>query len=139
MLAAFRGDSPRLLRVGLVVDTATLIAVAEASIKAGRLPEGVELPALLVRGVSLVDRQPLKRGAMTRSVERVAVTVRASNYRDVGLILKIVRKALAGWTGSIAGAERISILTAGTGPDVNGPGNTFERTQDFRVSFDAAT
>lgn len=123
----------------LRADMATLIAVAEAGIKAGRLPEGVELPALLVRGVSLVDRQPLKRGAMTRSVERVAVTVRAANYRDVGLILKIVRKALAGWTGSIAGAERISILTAGTGPDVNGPGNTFERTQDFRVSFDAAT
>ena len=123
----------------LRTDAATLAVVAEANIKAGRLPEAITLPALLIRSVSLVDRQPLKRGTITRSVERVSVTVRAANYRDVGLILKAVREAIAGWCGNIAGGQRISILTAGTGPDVNGPGNTFERTQDFRVSYDAAT
>jgi hypothetical protein len=31
----------------------------------------------------------------------------------------------------------VSILTAGTGPDVAGPNDSYEQTQDFRVSFDA--
>ena len=40
-------------------------------------------------------------------------------------------------TGDIGGALRVSILTAGLGPSLNGPGNSFEQTQDFRVSWDA--
>lgn len=119
-------------------DPAITALIAVASIKAGELPEGVVLPALLVRSVSLNDRQPLKRGAMTRSVERVSVTVRAASYRDQRMIIKVIRDCCRGWIGaSMAGAERIAIATAGLGPDVRGPGNTFEQTQDFRVSFDA--
>src|SRR3546814_1291074 len=44
-----------------------------ANIKAGMLPEGQPLPALLVRTVSLVDRQPLKRGGWCRSVARIEI------------------------------------------------------------------
>src|SRR3546814_14176455 len=62
-----------------------------ANIKAGMLPEGQPLPALLVRTVSLVDRQPLKRGGWCRSVARIAVTVRAASYRDQGAIIALVR------------------------------------------------
>src|SRR3546814_2726569 len=43
-----------------------------ANIKAGMLPEGQPLPALLVRTVSLVDRQPLKRGGWCRSEEHTS-------------------------------------------------------------------
>ena len=32
----------------------------------------------------------------------------------------------------------MSVLTAGLGPDVIGPGSSFEQTQDFTVRFDAA-
>lgn len=112
-------------------------AVAVDSIKGGKLPEGVALPALLVRVVSLIDRQPLKRAGWDRSVARVSVTVRAASYREQGEVVHLVRQCCAGWIGDLAGAERIAILTAGLGPDLLGPGDSFEQAQDFKVSFDA--
>ncbi len=111
--------------------------IARASIKAGALPENVALPALLLNVTSTVERQPLKRGQMVRTVDRVSVKVRASNYRDQVAAIRMVRRACAGRTGDVGGGKRVSILTAGTGPDLRGPGNSFEQTQDFRVSFDA--
>lgn len=108
-------------------------------IKAGALPEGVQLPAILVRLVSSVERQPLKRGTRTRTVDRVAVTVRGASYREQRAVIALVKPCCAGKTGDIGGGQRVSILTAGTGPDVRGPGDSFEQTQDFKTSFDAAT
>lgn len=51
--------------------------------------------------------------------------------------MKLVRDCCAGRTGNIGGGVNVSILTAGRGPELNGPGNTYERTADFRVSYDA--
>jgi len=112
--------------------------VDAASIKAGKLPDGVALPAILVRSVSMVERQNLRRGATVRAIERVSVAVRASSYRQQREIIGLVRACCAGRTGDVGGGIRVSITTAGTGPDVGGPANSFEQTQDFRVSFDAA-
>lgn len=112
--------------------------VNPGSIKAGKLPDGVALPALLIRSVSLNDRQRLKHQPLRRSTERVSVAVRAANYRDQKEAIRLVRQCCAERTGDFAGCFRVSILTAGTGPDVGGPANSFEQTQDFRVSFDAA-
>lgn len=120
----------------LRLDAALTGIVTETSIKLGRLPDGIVLPALLVRVVSLVDRQPLKHSTMVRSVARVGVTVRAASYRDQGIIIGMVRTCCAGRVGDFGDARRVSILTAGLGPDINGPGNSFEQTQDFKVSFD---
>jgi len=107
------------------------------NIKGGRLPENAPLPALLVRCVSSVERHKLQRSPKTRTVDRVSVLVRAANYRDQKRIIKLAKDCCAGKTGNIGGGTSVSILTAGTGPDVGGPGNTFEQTQDFRVSYDA--
>jgi len=106
-----------------------------ATIKAGQLPDGVALPALLVRSVSMVERVTLKRGDYVRVKERVSVTVRAASYRDQRNLLKLARDACAGEFGTIAGFENASVINAGTGPDLIGPGNTFEQTQDFMTSF----
>lgn len=111
--------------------------VPEASIKGGRLPDGTALPALLVRTISVIDRQPLRRSGWVRRTDRVAVAVRAASYKDQNAIVALVREACAGRIGDLGGGARVAILTAGLGPDVNGPGNSFEQTQDFRVSFDA--
>lgn len=121
----------------LRADDEVLDLVAIGNIKGGRLPDDVTLPALLVKVISTVERQALKRSALTRTVDRVAVTVRAANYQDQRLAMQLARKCCAGRTGDLAGALRVSILSAGTGPELDGPGNTFERTQDFRVSYDA--
>ncbi|WP_267386535.1 hypothetical protein [Sphingomonas sp. GC_Shp_3] len=110
--------------------------IAAGSIKLGRLPDAITLPVLLVRTVSSVDNQPLKRGPLVRVTDRVAVTVRAASYRDQVAAIKLVRTCCAGRVGDLGGALRVSILTAGIGPDVNGPADSFEQTQDFRVSFD---
>lgn len=111
---------------------------AEGSILSEFLPEDVVLPAFLVRSVSLTDRQPLRRGPMVHSSERIAVTVRARNYDEQRRGMKIVRSICGGFVATHLGdVTNVSVLTDGTGPDVIGPGNTSERTQDFRVSFNA--
>ncbi|WP_257554141.1 hypothetical protein [Sphingobium sp. CFD-2] len=121
----------------LLADAAVLEIAPADRIKEDRLPDGVELTALLVRTVSSVDRQPLKRGQFVRRSDRVAVTVRALSVRDRKAAIGRIRACCAGRTGDIGGALRVSILTAGLGPSLNGPGNSFEQTQDFRVSWDA--
>ena len=121
----------------LVDDRAATDIAPPVRIKAGALPENVVLPAFLVRLVSSVERQALKRRGTVRTVDRVSVTVRAATYAEQTAAIGVIRRACAGRTGDIAGASSVSILTAGTGPDARGPGNSFEQTQDFRVSFDA--
>jgi len=121
----------------LLADAPLIAAIPSAQIKAGALPENLALPALLVRMTSNVERQMLKRGATVRTMERISVAVRAVSYDEQRAAMALVVKACAGRTGSIAGADNVSVLTAGRGPDLRGPGNTFEQTQDFRVSFDA--
>lgn len=116
-----------------------VIDIAADRIKEDRLPDGVALPALLVRTVSSVDQQPLKRGQTVRMTDRVAVTIRAASVRDRREAIRRVRACCAGRVGDIAGCLRVAILTAGLGPSLTGPGDSFEQTQDFRVSFDAAT
>ena len=110
--------------------------ISVGRIKAGSLPDNILLPALLLRTVSSIDRQWLKRSDVWRVTDRVSVAVRASSYADQIAIIQIVKRLCGGLTGDIGGALRVSILTAGTGPDVGGPANSFEQTQDFRVSFD---
>jgi hypothetical protein len=121
----------------LLGHTPLLELIDVESVQAGALPEQVVLPALLVRLVSTVERQMLKRGATVRTIDRVSVTVRADTYADQGEAIRLAVKACAGRTGSYAGADNVSVLTAGRGPDARGPGNSFEQAQDFRVSFDA--
>ncbi|WP_109808415.1 hypothetical protein [Sphingosinithalassobacter portus] len=124
----------------LNASTAVTAKVPSARIKAGQLPDGVALPALLVRGVSLIERKELKRGAIVRVTERVSVTVRADSYRDQRAIIAegLVRNACAGFVGDLASFSRVSVTDGGCGPDLIGPANSFEQTQDFRVSFETS-
>lgn len=121
----------------LGASAAVIAEIPATRIKAGRLPEDIDLTALLVRLVSSIDRQKLD-GTTDRVTERVSVAVRASSYREQRVAIALIRAACAGFVGDVAGFSRVSVLTAGLGPDVNGPGNSFEQTQDFRVSFDQA-
>lgn len=115
----------------------TLELVPATSMKAGMLPDGIELNAILVRLVSSVERQPLRRGEVVRTIDRISVAVRAKSYAQQVEIIRRVRACCAGRFGNLVGAASVAIVTAGTGPDAIGPGNSFEQTQDFRVSYDA--
>lgn len=125
--------------IGALLADSVEINAMVATIKAGSLPDGTPLPALLVRLVSSVERQPLVRGDAVRTTDRVSVAVRAKSYREQVAIIKAVRNTCAGHTGDIAGATGVAVLSAGTGPDVGGPANSFEQTQDFKVGFNALT
>jgi hypothetical protein len=122
----------------LITDEWLAELASKGQIKEDRLPDGVVLTAILLRTVSGVDRQTLKRGTFVRTVERVAVTVRAASVRDRKAAIKRIRGACAGQVGDYADCRRVSVLTAGLSPTMIGPGDSFEQTQDFRVSFDAA-
>lgn len=106
-------------------------------IQMGSLDANAPMDMVLARTVSLVDQHFLRNGAWQHSVERVAVAVRASDYLTQVALIKHVRAALRGFTGALLDAERIAIHTSGLGPDLRGPGGSFEQTQDFRVSYDA--
>lgn len=121
----------------LRADAALAALVPEERIKAGRLPDDVALPAVLVRIISENERQKLKRTGWERVIALVSVSVCAESYRQKDTIIGLVRSCCAGRTGDVGGGKSVSILTAGKGPDLIGPGNSFEQSQDFRVSFDA--
>jgi hypothetical protein len=125
--------------IGALLRDSAEITAQVTAIKAGSLPDATALPALLVRLVSSVERQPLVRGGSVRLTDRVAVTVRANSYREQAAITQLVRNVCAGRTGTIAGATEVAVNSAGTGPDVGGPANSFEQTQDFKVGFNALT
>lgn len=122
----------------LLADSAEIGALV-TTIKAGSLPDGTALPTLLVRLVSSVERQLLVRGGSVRMTDRVAVTVRANSYREQVAIITLVRNVCTGQLGAIAGTTEVAVNSAGTGPDVGGPANSFEQTQDFKVGFNALT
>ncbi|OWK32295.1 hypothetical protein [Sphingomonas mucosissima] len=123
----------------LLTKSASVIAAVPANrIKGGSLAPDIPLNALLIREVTSVDRQQLKQGAVVHTVERISVTVRAKSWRDQRAIIRLVRAACVGDRHiELPGITKVSVRTAGRGPDMTGPGQSFEQTQDFRVTFDA--
>lgn len=119
-------------------DAGIINIVPATNIAEGAPPRGAQLPIILIESTSSVEPgQPLVRGAAVMTVDRVAVTIRAASHRDRKRIRALVVACCAGKTGSIAGASNVSVLTAGAGPDLRGPADSFDRTQDFRVFYNA--
>lgn len=110
--------------------------ISAEEIRGGRLPENAPLPALLVRTIGSVDRHRLKGGAMIRTDDRVRVTVRARSYAEQLVVIGLLASIRVDNMPALAGAENVTVLTAGRGPDLDGPGNSFEQAQDYRVGFD---
>ena len=121
----------------LVEDPVFDTAADQDRLKEDRFPEGVGLPAYLIRTISGADRSRLTAGHFVRSTERVSVTVRAASAEDRRDEIARVRRACADKLGDIAGCFRVAVTTAGLGPSLLGPNDTFEQTLDFSVSFDA--
>lgn len=107
------------------------------SLQEDRLPDNVQLPALIVREISSVEWQALSPGAAIPTTDRVSVTVRARSSMERRAIILLVRAACADRVGVIAGFTGVSVRTAGRGPAVAGPADSFEQNQDFRVAFNA--
>lgn len=126
--------------IALILDDAAILnKVPVEQIKAGRLADDAPLDTLLVRTISVDDRKPLHVVGKVRRTDRVRVSVRAVSYQRQIDLIKAIRACLRGRTGNIGGGENVAITPAGVGPDLDGPGNSFEQSAEFRVSFDAIT
>lgn len=123
----------------LLASPALLALVPADHIAAARLPDGLPLPLIVVELISTTNRQPLKRGRFVRRTDRITVNVRTASHADRTRAMHLVGLACAGRTGTIAGAERVSVVTAGSGPELNGPGDSYDQGRDFLVSFDEPT
>lgn len=116
--------------------TPLLEIVPAANIKAGRLSDDADLNAIVVTEISQVERSLLhSRGVPVPVIDRVAVTGRFRSHRERKAAMRMIKDCCAGRTGTIAGILNVSITSAGRGPDLNGIGDSFEKTQDFRVSY----
>lgn len=111
-----------------------LEVVPVAKIMGGRLGL-VAAPAILVRTISSIDLDALKLTGTKRIVDRVSVTVRARDYDEQIRLIIMIGEIAADLIPAIAGTTDASIRSAGRGPDLEGPGDSFEQAQDFRVSF----
>jgi hypothetical protein len=117
---------------------ADLKAIADrGALKEDRLPDGVALPIILLRTISSVDRQPLKQGGLRRSTDRIAVLVRARSVKERKALIKLIRSVAPGEDQAIADCFAVSTRLAGLGPSLLGPGDSYEQTQDLRVTYDA--
>ena len=124
----------------LTGDTDLLAVVPVARIKAGAIPQKVDLPAIAVTSISSVDRNILSPGESRRVRELVQVTVLAANYRDKRTVLQLVKRACADRQGSYAGVTEVVVLTNGAGPDFMSTDATiWMGAQDFAVSFNEPT
>lgn len=117
-------------------NVALLAQVPAAQIKAIALPDDAPLPSLLVRSISEVERIKLRRVGSVRITERIEIIVRAASFRELNAIRILAREACAGRTGDVGGGTAVSITNAGAGPDLIGPGRSYQRGQDLRVSYE---
>ncbi|WP_210357646.1 tail completion protein gp17 [Sphingomonas beigongshangi] len=121
-----------------LITHADLKAIADrGALKEDRLPDGVSLPVILLRTISSVDRQPLKLGELRRSTDRVAVLVRAGSVKERKALIGLIRSVAPGEDEALADCFAVSTRLAGLGPSLLGPGDTYEQTQDLRVTYDA--
>jgi hypothetical protein len=134
-------DGVAIIRALLQADEQLTALVPADRIEAATLGTGTALDAIGLGTVSSVDRNRFAPSptAKRHVTERVEVTVMAATYPRKKAILKAVKAAAADFTGDIAGATEVSVLTLGGGPDVTDEQASIHiGSHDFMVSFNEA-
>lgn len=133
-------DGVDAVRAALVAHTPLLAMVPAARIIGDdTLPQGEVLPSITLASISKIDRNIPNPGAYRHVVERVQVTIHAATSPSRAQVLAAVRKAAADKIGvAVSGLIRVTIHTAGAGPDFTGEGDIRITTQDFRVTYSEA-
>jgi hypothetical protein len=115
-------------------------AVCELVEPSNIVAEGIKinsaLPSVSFLVISDNDRNLMSPRAVGRRFERVQATVVGANISSVRAITKVLRKALGGRFGDLAGSLAVDIQTAGGGPESEAANPAvWMKTQDFRVSY----
>ena len=131
-------DGTVAVRTVLVADASLLAEVPAARIiEDEALPQGIALPAILIRDTSGADLPTLTPGETRFVTDRVTVEVHAKTKPDVRRVMKLVRAAAADKLYPIVpGISGVTIHTDGRGPSGISAA-TFVRmeVQDFMVRY----
>ena len=120
----------------LAADSAVTALVPEERIISGDLPEGIDLEAISIEEVSSVDFPTINPGDTRFTIDRVQVTVRASNYEKLTAAIKAVKSAGDAKHPTIAGITNVVVRTDGQGPYfTENAASIHMKSQDFRVSY----
>lgn len=129
-------DGVSIIRAVLTANAGVTALVPPDRIEAGTLPIGTQLDAIGIISVSSNDRNILAPRSTRHVSERVEVTAMAATYPRKKALLKAIKAAAADFVGEVDGASGVTILTAGTGPDVmDANASIFMGSQDFMVGF----
>lgn len=120
----------------LRADAPLTAVVPTARIKAGALPQGVQLPAILLTTISGVERNTLRPRLKKRQTDRVEVSVAAGTYAQQRQLIELARNACTDRIGDFGGVSAVVVHHDGIGPDqMDEKASIYAQTIDFRVSF----
>lgn len=130
-------DGVEAVRAALVAYSPLLTLVPAAKIVGDDTLElGTVYPAITLSSVSKTDRNLMNPGAYRHVVERVQVTIYATTRPQRAQVLAAVRKAAADKIDvSVPPLIRVTIHTAGAGPDFTGDDDARITSQDFMVTY----
>lgn len=91
--------------VSILSANAPLLALldSQARVYVGTVPQGIDLPVVVINQISTVERQLAHDGATGIVKNRIQVSCLGSNTLEVANISSAVRSALHGYTGTVAG------------------------------------
>lgn len=122
----------------LLSQDSTLTATVSASnIRAGKVSNTPDLPAISVYKITANPENTLKMAESTYAIqERVQVSVFASSEGSAKSIMALVRGALSATPGTVDSMICQSILPSQEGPDLfDETSRIAQQTQDFLVWF----
>ena len=121
----------------LLANNAPLVVVVPAaSIMAGVIPLGTQLPAIAVSHVSTIRKQFVAASAKYFCTSRVQVTVHAATYPQQKSVLALVRAALPRSRGTVNGVSVDAIVPDFEGPDFgDDEAGIFMGSHDYIVTF----
>lgn len=128
---------------GLVVIRALLLASEDVTalvppdrIQADVLPEGSDLPAIMLEHISSTPRNALRKGGTKHFRDRIQVTPNAADYDQMRAICDAVFAACADQRPKVDGLTSIAVTAASVGPDGFNPvNNARARPMDFTVNY----
>lgn len=109
-----------------------------ARVIAGKIPANVPLPAISVSEVDGDEIGTVARLNTASTIKaRVQVTVVAESYGAQKALMHAIKLGAGVHRAVVAGYQTLSVLPAGTGPDMNNLDNDgiYEQSRDFLVTF----
>lgn len=126
----------KVIRYLLANNSPLNVVVPADKIMAGKLPQGIVLPAISIMHIVTTRRRQVRPTTTEFCTSRIQVTVNAPNYPDMSAVLLLIRAALPNTKGLVAGVKLDCILPDSDGPDFGEDEiGSCLRSKDYIVMF----